>query len=149
MLGPAECEAENVTWAWWAGGDIQLQWPPWGLGNTCQARTLFLADFGVAEAGLAEAASDGPLQPGRREETPPGRLLPGAVARHRWGCATCGCHASVGACAFGEVVDQTVLRPFSLGLLENSQELDQDVLVRICEWGTGRTMLRSEAKCFQ
>lgn len=26
VLGPAECEAENVAWAWWAASDIQLGW---------------------------------------------------------------------------------------------------------------------------
>lgn len=25
LLGPAECEAENVTWAWWAASNIQLR----------------------------------------------------------------------------------------------------------------------------
>lgn len=35
------------------------------------------------------------------------------------------------------------------GFARKHLELDQDVLVRICEWGKGRTMLHLEAKCFQ
>lgn len=35
------------------------------------------------------------------------------------------------------------------GFARKHLELDRDVLVRICEWGKGRTMLRLEAKCFQ
>lgn len=119
VLGPVESEAENVTWAWWAGCDIQLRRRPWEWGNARRAWSPFSADSTVAEASLAKAASDGPLQPQRREETLPQGS--GAVAGHRWGCATSGCHASVGARVSGEVVDQTVLWDFPLDLPENSQ----------------------------
>ena len=150
MLGPAEHEAENVARAWWAGCDIQWRWRHWESGNAHWASSAFSADFGVAEASLAKAASDGPLQAWRREETLPQGLLLGAVARHRWGCATYGFHASVGMCVCvrgdGRSNSAVVLLA---GFARKHLELDQDVLVRICEWGKGRTMLRLEAKCFQ
>lgn len=101
------------------GCDIQLRRHRWERGNAHRARSAFSGGVGVAEAGLATAASEGPLEPRRRGETLPQRLLLGTAARPRWGCTTCGFRTSVGTCVFGETVDQIALWDFSLELLEN------------------------------
>lgn len=53
-----------------------------------------------------------------------------------------GFHASVG-------LQSNRAAELLVGLARKRLELDQDVLVGICEWGERRTMQRLEAKRFQ
>lgn len=144
VLGPAEHEAENITWAWWAGGDIHLRVHHWESGNACQAQPAFSADFGGAGVSWAKAASGGPWQHrGGREHfhsTPgsSGKALLGLSGT--WVSRQCGPRVSLRS-------NRAVV--LLLGLVRKHSELDRDVLAGICEWGERRTMQRLEAKCFQ
>lgn len=116
-----------------------------------------MAYFGVAEAGLAMAASDGcldgPLE-GPLEDLSDADIKEkgntctralGAMSRHWWGCMTQVPCKRGHACVWGGGSSNSavVLLP---GFARKHLELDQDVLVRIYEWGKGRTMLHLEAK---
>ena len=139
MLGPAERAAGRVAWAWWARCDTQLRPRPWASGNACRARSA----SGAAEAGWARAAAAGPVA--AREEG--GNASPGAAPGSR-GEAPAVPYGRGHACAQGDgSTDSAAVLLAGFG--GNGLELDGDVLVGICGWGKGRTMLRLEAKGFQ